>query len=137
MTFLTILVVGLALIGFVYLFATERNNIILNAIMTVVSVILPTLILSIILVAPAGADGVFAQMIHNLVDSLPWWAYLIGIVVDAFCIFCLIFVSGEKLEDVFDDHGNKIGQKGGSMGLCLVAWVLTFILFFALCSLFV
>ena len=37
-----------------------------------------------------------------------------------------------KMEEVFDDYGNKIGWKGGQMGLVFLTLVLTFALIFAL-----
>ena len=37
-----------------------------------------------------------------------------------------------KMEEVFDDYGNKIGWKGGEMGLTFFTLVLTFALIFAL-----
>jgi hypothetical protein len=64
--------------------------------------------------------------------KLPWWGYLIAIVVDLFYSAYLMFVTGEKMEEVFDDYGNKIGWKGGEMGLTFFTLVLTFALIFAL-----
>ena len=43
-----------------------------------------------------------------------------------------MFATGEKMEEVFDDYGNKIGWKGGQMGLTFLALFLTFALIFAL-----
>ncbi len=108
----------LALIAFVYVVATERNNKIVNTIMVVFGIILPSFFIGTVLNALwMDFKGAYIPVI--------WWVDIIVAVVDVFLILYLIFVSGEKLEDVFDDYGNKIGQRGGSFGIAFVAMAAT------------
>ena len=104
----------LSLIAFIYVMATERNNKIVNTIMVVLGIILPSFFIGTVLNAFwMGFKGDYLPVI--------WWVDIIVAVVDVFLILYLIFVSGEKLEDVFDSYGNKIGQRGGSFGIAFVA----------------
>ena len=130
MTFLWIVVGCLVLTGLAYMFATERNNIVLNIIMYVIGIIVPSIIVSFGLLTEDYI--LFGGLILGILCSIPWWGYLIAIIVQLFCSAYLMFVSGEKMEEVFDDYGNKIGWKGGQMGLVFLTLVLTFALIFAL-----
>ena len=130
MNFLWVVVGGLALIALVYMFATTRNNIVVNIIMYVLGILVPSILATIVLLSEDYA--LFIKPIVAILYSIPWWGYVIAVIVQLFCSAYLMFATGEKMEEVFDDYGNKIGWKGGQMGLTFLALFLTFALIFAL-----
>lgn len=128
-----IIIGALALIGFIYVVGTERTNIIANIVMTIIGVILPSIALGIYCYAEMGFNiyHMFSQTLNSM-----WWVWLITIVGGILAVLYLFFVSGEKLEDVFDDFGNKIGVKGGSLGVTVFVIFCTFYLTQALMVVF-
>lgn len=130
MALLFIISVGLFIISLVYMFATERSNLVVNIIMYVIGMIIPSIIVSLCLLTDnyAVVAGYFLQ----LLAYVPWWGYLIAIVVWLFCSFYLMFVTGEKLEKTYDYFGNQTGWKGGQIGLTFLTLALSFFLIFSL-----
>ena len=102
------------LVAFIYVIATERTNKILNAVMVFFGVIIP-----------GGFFGLSMNYVLGYGFPVIWWLDIIVAVVDLLLIAYLIFISGEKLEGVFDNFGNKIGTRGGSGGATLTALAAT------------
>ncbi|MBQ9103786.1 MAG: hypothetical protein IJY57_01710 [Clostridia bacterium] len=122
---------ALMLIAFLYIVSTPRENKIVNAIMVVIGILLPTGVLAYVFVNVPDYQQ-FGIAVLTILVNVPWWGYVIAIIVDLFCLVYLIFVSGEQLERVFDTNGNAIGWRGGSMGLAFLSMALCFALFVAL-----
>ena len=133
MTTLIIIMGLLSIVGFIYMFATERTVILLNIIMLAIGIIIPAITIGLVVVAKVRDDPTY---LTQLVDLIPWWGYVLGIIVDVFCYIYLIFVPCEQLEDVFDNDGNKIGTKGGTMGITFLSFALTLCLSVALFTMF-
>ena len=133
----------LGLIGFLALAVTARENKIINLLMVILGIIVPTALLgyfgNIVLLdgAVVGYEGMnFAEIMDSIIGN-PLWLTIVLIVIDLFSILYLIFIPGEAQSDVYNIFGNKIGTRGGSWGLSGTAFLTSSYLMLLLFSLFI
>ncbi|MBO5737517.1 MAG: hypothetical protein J6S04_06885 [Clostridia bacterium] len=134
---------GLGLIGILVLAVTARTNKIVNLIMVVCGILVPTALIGFfgnaVLMGGAlvGYEAMnFAEIMDEVIGN-PVWLTIVLIIVDLFSLLCLIFIPGEAQTDVYNILGEKLGTKGGSWGLTGTAFFTSCYLMLLLFSLFV
>ena len=134
---------GLGLIGFLVLAVTARENKLINLIMVILGILVPTALVgyfgNIVLLdgAVVGYEGMnFIEIMDSVIGN-PIWLTIALIVVDLFSLLYLIFIPGEAQSDVYNMFGSKIGTRGGSWGLSGTAFLTSCYLMLLLFALFV
>ena len=77
------------------------------------------------IILPGGFFGLAMNHAFGYQFPVIWWLDIIVGLIDLALLAYLIFVSGEALENVFDNYGNKIGTRGGSGGAAITAFAAT------------